>query len=79
MCKYCGKYANFLLSTCEPLSTVRSGILSFVLDAMDKSRLLPAKPATNQQRYPQEKLLFLPLFEHIFYPVSTAPIIVSTR
>jgi len=33
----------------------------------------------DSQKYPQQKILTLPLFEYIFYPISTGPIITKTK
>ena len=79
MCKTCGKYANFLSLQCDKVSTVLIQIKHRYYKAMDKPRLIRTLFPDNPHYHPQDFLVILPLFEYIFYPVSTAPIIIKMR
>lgn len=46
---------------------------------MEKSRLISNLSQTHSHRYTQVKSFISPLFEQVFYPVSTTPIITKMR
>lgn len=79
MCKYCGKAEERLLVACDHSSTEKPYNLNKADSYMDKSWFLHRTIHNKQQAYEQPKDQKLPLFEHIFYTVSTAPIIIRTR
>lgn len=79
MCKDCGKTEESLLIDCDYPSTKKTHLPRLESEHMDKSwilhRIIPNKPLVNEQ--PKDPIP--PLFEHIFYTVSTAPTIIRTR
>ena len=79
MCKTCGMAAKNLLSSCVCLSTLSVDKLRADSGYMDKSHTIHKLIPTNPQVNTQPKLPISPLFEHIFYPVSTGPTITTTR
>lgn len=79
MCKACGYAADALLRSGYKLSTDIHSQHAGLAWLMDIHRLISNLSITNPHHYPQSKPHTSPLFEKVFYPVSTAPIITTTN
>ena len=79
MCKTCGLLVEYVLKACGSLSTWLSSKSAASPHTMDNSRVIGSSSHIHAQSFTQLFLAILPLFEHILYPVSTAPITMKMR
>lgn len=79
MCKTCGIKVNSLLIGGGLIYTGLRNITTQHLEAMENCRVISFLSKIGSQTYTQLKQSFSPLFEQVFYPVSTEPIIMNTR
>lgn len=79
MCRICVKHVLKLSKSCGLLSTIHSHQQRSIQQPANNSPVLRFLSNIHPLAFPQRKLLFLPLFEQVFYPVSTAPIIMKMR
>ena len=77
MFKLGGKAVNYLLKICGRSSTESMGIVTTSQTDLDKSLVFRNYPTFTSQVYPQLKSVILSLFEQVFYPVYTGPIITT--
>lgn len=65
--------------TSEQVSTNRDLKMTVKLQAWVKASFLPTFPSVNTSPISPPSFAISPLFEYIFYPLSTAPIIIFTN
>ena len=79
MCKSCANHVHELFNGRGSSSTAIADMHDQASRSMDKPRLIRFLSQIATQAYAQLKTWFSPLFEQVFYPVSTAPIITKKR
>ncbi len=75
----CGKIVQTWLKAYGTISTHSSVLRTRLYKTMDKRLIINRFIQQLTTTIPQLKIQLSPLFEHIFYPVSTTPIITKTR
>lgn len=79
MFKTCGNIVFSLLKCCEVFSTRQAYNIIGLLNYVNNHQFFNKPSITNQQSYPHQKITNSPLFEQVFYPVSTTPITIRTK
>ena len=75
MCKISGKPVNMLRKVGGRMSTDRKNNITPHVSQWINDRLFNHIIHRNQPKFPQINCPISPLFEQLFYPVSTTPII----
>ena len=79
MCNYSGKRVKCLSVSCDTPSTPTHDTRNLSIGCVYRLSIIHRLFQDNQQIVPQAILAILLLFEHTFYPVSTIPIITTTK
>lgn len=78
MCKNCVVIVFWLFKYCVSLFTGKDLFSSSLNKTVNNIKFFHISLADKQHTNPQDLLVFSLLFEQVFYPVSTTPIIIRT-